>query len=742
MRNALAALPTGSQALQSTYDDAMKRIESQMKRHQDRAKLVLSWLVHARRPLTATELQHALAVYPEDTDLDDSAIYPEDALTQYCMGLVTVEKPSNIVRLVHATIREYFESSRNNIFPNAERDIAIVCLTYISFNVFTRNPCLNRDEVKIRSKQHPLLDYAARHLSEHVRCAPEDDVKGLVLRFLEKEPNRQCYSFLNTGVPGYVYKTPKYETSLHVAADLGLTSVMQSLLEKGSDFHAKDRVEMTAIEIAAEAGHTEIVRLLSESEDLRVDSKTYEGQTLLSWAAVYGYDQTVELLTRRSDVEIESMDEEGQTALSHAVEKGQEESARLLLARGAMVGSQDAKGETPLHKAASSGHLEVIQLLFNYGAETEARNLEGETPLFSAAQNENGEAVSLLIRTGVDLEAKNNYGMNPLRATLYYLLVEGTRSLLHNGANLRVDNEDGSTALHDLSFNFNDRAIQQMEESLPNITIDYRTEFLGPILSSGGHEEMVQLLLMQGLDIESKNCQGRTALHYAVSSSHEVLVKVLLRHGANIEATGFDRESPVLHFVIGTGNEAMVLLLLDKEANIEGSDRDGLTALHLAVHARNESMTQLLLDKGANTEGTEKNGRTALHLAVQAFDEYRSQGYGYESQRFEPRHKDSFIIHTITTRCFVLYLTTEVSPHISFEALSRSLQGFYTRSVYLIQRFFFSARLSRAIAEKSALAHLMAEVSSYETHRHLGTCRSLVYRRRYGDETRGCACSA
>ncbi len=372
----------------------MKRIESQWKRHQDRAKLVLSWLIHARRPLTATELQHALAVYPEDTDLDRRAIYPEDALTQYCMGLVTVEKPSNIVRLAHTTIREYFESSRTNIFPNAEREIAIVCLTYISFDVFTRDPCLNGDEVKIRSKKHPLLDYAARHWSEHVRCAPEDDVKDLVLRFLEKEPNRQCCSLLSGGIYGYVRKLPRYETSLHVAADLGLTSVMQSLLKKDCDFHAKDAAGKTAIQIAAKAGHTEIVRLLSESEDFRVNSKTYGGQTLLSWAADKGYDQTVELLTRRSDVEIvelltrrsdveiESMDEEGQTALSHAAENGHKESARLLLARGATVGSQDAKGETSLHKAASSGHLEIMQLLFSYGAETEARNLEGETPLF------------------------------------------------------------------------------------------------------------------------------------------------------------------------------------------------------------------------------------------------------------------------------------------------------------------------------------------------------------------------
>ena len=122
VKSTLASLTKGPHATHNIYDAAMRRIDCQMKGHQDRAKSVLSWLIHARRPLTVTELQHALAVYPGDIDLDPEEIPPEEALTQYCMGLVTVAKPSNIIQLVHTTVREYFKNTRNDMFPKRRNE--------------------------------------------------------------------------------------------------------------------------------------------------------------------------------------------------------------------------------------------------------------------------------------------------------------------------------------------------------------------------------------------------------------------------------------------------------------------------------------------------------------------------------------------------------------------------------------------------------------------------------------------
>lgn len=63
MRKALISLP---QELDETYDQAMERIRSQDIESIRLAERVLAWIVHALRPLSVEELQHALAVQPEE----------------------------------------------------------------------------------------------------------------------------------------------------------------------------------------------------------------------------------------------------------------------------------------------------------------------------------------------------------------------------------------------------------------------------------------------------------------------------------------------------------------------------------------------------------------------------------------------------------------------------------------------------------------------------------------------------
>jgi len=60
IRAALKNLATGSGAYDHAYEDAMERIDSQIKDQEELAKQVLSWITCAKRPLTTSELQHAL----------------------------------------------------------------------------------------------------------------------------------------------------------------------------------------------------------------------------------------------------------------------------------------------------------------------------------------------------------------------------------------------------------------------------------------------------------------------------------------------------------------------------------------------------------------------------------------------------------------------------------------------------------------------------------------------------------
>jgi hypothetical protein len=67
---ALEKLPKGSEALDYAYMEGMERIEGQSTGFRELAKRVLSWITCAKRPLTTSELRHALAVEIGESELD------------------------------------------------------------------------------------------------------------------------------------------------------------------------------------------------------------------------------------------------------------------------------------------------------------------------------------------------------------------------------------------------------------------------------------------------------------------------------------------------------------------------------------------------------------------------------------------------------------------------------------------------------------------------------------------------
>jgi hypothetical protein len=109
----------------------MERIEGQTADSQELAKQVLSWIICAKRPLTTSELRYALAVEIGESELDEDNLPEIEDMVSRCAGLVTVDEESDIVRLVHYTTQEYFERTWISWFPNAQREIATICVTYL-----------------------------------------------------------------------------------------------------------------------------------------------------------------------------------------------------------------------------------------------------------------------------------------------------------------------------------------------------------------------------------------------------------------------------------------------------------------------------------------------------------------------------------------------------------------------------------------------------------------------------------
>jgi hypothetical protein len=88
------------EGLDETCEQATKRIENQGEGFRKLAKQVLSWVIHAKRPLSTVELRHALAGMVK---LDEEFLPEVEFLSSICAGLVTVDKQSNIIHFVSNT---------------------------------------------------------------------------------------------------------------------------------------------------------------------------------------------------------------------------------------------------------------------------------------------------------------------------------------------------------------------------------------------------------------------------------------------------------------------------------------------------------------------------------------------------------------------------------------------------------------------------------------------------------------
>ena len=140
VKNTLRHLPRGSEALNLAYREAVERIQAQPEEYREPAKRIISWITLARRPLSVTELRHALAVESDKPYLDEDSLLEAEDMPSFCAGLVTIDDQSSIIRLVHYTAQECFQQILPSLIPNAHSDIARVRLEYLQFDRLAIGP--------------------------------------------------------------------------------------------------------------------------------------------------------------------------------------------------------------------------------------------------------------------------------------------------------------------------------------------------------------------------------------------------------------------------------------------------------------------------------------------------------------------------------------------------------------------------------------------------------------------------
>ena len=203
-----------------------------------------------------------------------------------------------------------------------------------------------------------------------------------------------------------------------------------------------------------------------------------------------------------------------------------------------------------------------------------------------AAKTRSERAFDILRRQDVDIETidpESRSALNHLVATSHDL--EGSRLLLKHGADPNNEQQSQLSTLATAAYE--------------------------------GYDDIIELLLQYGANVESADPTGDNPLHWAVSNNRLGSVRLLLSHGAEIDPVGCDHSTPLISAAMNDRVE-MAELLVKEGANVNARGQFGKTAIMLSIHARNPiPMLQLLVDNGARLDIRDHSGATVLDQARQ-----------------------------------------------------------------------------------------------------------------------------
>ncbi|GIO01671.1 ankyrin repeat domain-containing protein [Brevibacillus laterosporus] len=203
-----------------------------------------------------------------------------------------------------------------------------------------------------------------------------------------------------------------------------------------------------------------------------------------------------------------------------------------------VVNEEMDKLNRALLKAANQGDKEAISKLLTDGADIDATDERGRTSVMIAVHTNQLELFTFLVEQGANINIWDNQLDNPL----LYAGAEGKldflKAAIAAGADTTITNRYGGTALIPAA----DRGhVEIVRELLMNSDVDVNhvnnlgwTALLEAIiLGDGGknHQEIVNLLIEHGVDVNLADRSGVTPLQHAKKQGYQEMVDVLTSAG-------------------------------------------------------------------------------------------------------------------------------------------------------------------------------------------------------------------
>lgn len=194
--------------------------------------------------------------------------------------------------------------------------------------------------------------------------------------------------------------TRDINTAFHHAAWSGHEAVMRTLLEKGAEINAPNKIGMTALHLASQMGHEKLTRFLLE-KGADITLRTDKGRVALFLAARLGHSEVTQVLLEHGKGHLYEV-EVYVSCMRIAHQYHRPQVMDVLFNQMNRSLAIDQQGRTPLHLCSATYQLALVERLLETRLDARSPDKQKRTSLHYAAACSSPEVIKRLLQEGLD----------------------------------------------------------------------------------------------------------------------------------------------------------------------------------------------------------------------------------------------------------------------------------------------------------------------------------------------------
>ncbi|KAJ1324090.1 ankyrin repeat domain-containing protein 50 [Microdochium nivale] len=666
---------------QSTFSEAIRTLPRSIEEAYDKilsksrdtknVLKVLQLVVAATRPLQLEEVATALTFDSEKhhtyadlvADLSDATALGKE-IRDLCGFFIKVT--NGRVYLLHQTAREFLVGAAPRVHTQlkwqtsididaANTVLAGICMRFLILLHPNMPAELGWGLSGNVCDSHPFLGYAATYWPEHFQQCNTKAIEALnsVAHELCSERTWWLDIYESSQQVRLYGRSP-----IDVAAKFGLHTLISSFLQlpRSRKFalgltdrlSSRNRLHLTALEIATQEGHVEFVEIMLKSAafspaiwSLPIPNPFWATRIrhikdrALTYAVKRGDHRIAKLLLEAGASPNYQEEDDIIPILTKAARHGDDEMVKMLIQYGGKHGVHPQyvlqEGPTtlnPVMKAALVGDCTQLQHLLNHGLHNiDAVDAAGDTALVRAAAKHHWNAVELLLRHNAAVDAVD-FSNNT--ALLYAVIAANERIirlLLERGADASLFSSYLSRkSILSIVVEFGRTDILKLllvHSSKTNRFLKCRDALFWGVKSV----ETLELFLKSGTSLDMETPMGNSAVsHFALLGKQDI-VQALVKHGTRIAGpndipppikadirecphAGFGRASVAA--AASKGHLEIMRLLVKCGAQIDACHSNGLAPIFWAARNGHKTAVEFLLHHDERSGSLDTDGRTLL----------------------------------------------------------------------------------------------------------------------------------